>query len=408
MGLVAGGGLAINMRTRGGTRVSIFRKEREFDELFNQHGQRLEWLDPAEFFLNDLRTAARQWCAHICATEYAPDRQEIYLDLLDNPAVNAYATIQTYDFIAINRGSVDTLLGVFGQLLSHPSSWSHVGDAKLEQEERAVGPNFFHPGPHTKLGHIVPLCAQRQHFTVNLTTLAFHFLVMHEIGHLRNGHLDMLQKLGVQGLAEISSLRLEPPVDPLLRQALEIDADAYAASRAIEFAIQRTCIDPGAPVPAAEAFGQAYGGDARALHTLAYAVYVFFRIFVHNDPAPESFDTSRHPPSWIRLRCIFDNFCAVVDELTGGRVSQEAFCDYAFEAIVDAEESIARISSRPVDLSWAMAAFDPDSSHLAATGYLGRVSVEWAAIHRELELWTRERCRGAEGDLPGDLRERRS
>jgi hypothetical protein len=401
------GGFVVNIRSTTGIRVSIFRKEREFDGLFKEHGKRLEWLGPAEFFLNDLRSAARQWCAHICATEYDPDQQEIYLDLLDNPTVNAYANIQTYDFIAINRGSVDTFLGVFGQLLSHPSSWSRVGDAKLEQEGRAVGPNFFHPGPHTELGHIVPLCAQRQHFTVNLTTLAFHFLVMHEIGHVRNGHLDMLQNLGVQGLAEITSARMESPIDPLLRQALEIDADAYAASRSIEYAIQRTCIDPGALVPAAEAFGHAYGDDERALRTLAYAIYVLFRIFVHGDPALDNFVTSRHPPSWIRLRCIFDNFCSVVGELTGRRVSQETFCDYVFESIVDAEESIARISRRSVDLSWAMAAFDPDNSHVAATGYLGRVSDEWGAIHRELELWRRDRCRGAAGDLAGDPRGRR-
>jgi hypothetical protein len=382
--------------------VSIFRKEREFDELFKEHGQRLEWLGPAESFLKDLRSAARKWCAHICAAEYAPDRPEIYLDLLDNPAVNAYANIQTYDFIAINRGSVDTLLGVFGQILSHPSTWSRVGDSTLEQDDRAVGPNFFHPGLHTKLNHIVPICAQRQHFTVNLTTLAFHFLVMHEIGHLRNGHLDMLQKLGVQGLAEISSPRMESPVDPLLRQALEINADAYAASRSIGFALTRTCIDPGASEPAADAFSHAYGDHERGLHTLAFAIYVLFRILVHGDLVPGSFESGRHPPSWIRLRCIFDNFSVVVGELTGGRVSQKAFCDYAFEAIVEAEKSIASISRRPPDLRWAVAAFDPDSSHVAATGYLASVSEKWATIRRELELWRRESRRGAEGELRSD------
>lgn len=358
--------------------------EREFDSLFEKYGQRLEWLDPHETFIRDLRSAARQWCDQTVSTEYRRNDRKIYLDLVESRAVNACANSATDDFIAINRGTVDTLLGVFGHLISHPSTWTRVGSPQAESVDRALGPSLFLPSSETTLRHIVPRCVQRQHFTVNLTTLAFHFLVMHEVAHLRNGHVDMLKNLGIQELSEVGSSQ-EPTGDSLLRQTLEVDADSYAAAKSLGFAIERVGVVAGEDGPAAGAFRDAYGDYERALHTLAVSIFLLFRIFAPRDGPIENVGMGTHPPSWLRLRC---TYCAVgeaVGKITAGRVSSEQFFDYAADAIVEVEEAIAKISSRSVDLRWAMAAFDEESVTVTAAGYLDEVSKKWREIRPELD-----------------------
>jgi hypothetical protein len=310
------------------------------------------------------------------------------LDFLENPTVNAHATILTHDYIGIHRGTADTLLGIFGQILSHPSSWRCVGNPKAEMEERATGASFFSPGSERTLCHVVPRCPQRQHFTVNLSSLAFYFLVMHEVGHLRNGHLDVLKNSGIRELTEINPSN-EFTRDPLLRQTLEIDADAYAADKSIGFAIERIGIKADGGSPAVGAFHDAYADYERALRTLAFAVYVLFRIFGTRDYPAESIGTATHPLSWLRLRITFQVIGDLVARATNGLVRPEQFYDYAFESIVEAEESIAMISARPVDLHWVKAAFDPDGSQTSVAAHLAQITEKWAEIRPVLCLFRR-------------------
>jgi hypothetical protein len=274
--------------------MSIDQKEKEC--LFKKHGGRLECFDPSQTFLSDLISAARQWCAQTVSAESERSGRRICLDLFDNATVNAHATNYTHDYIALNREAVDTLLGSFGQLLPHPSSLQSSGNPAPDLEDLAVGPNFFSLGSERTLCHIVPRCSQRQHFTVNLTSMALYFLVMHEVGHLRNGHVDLLMNLGVCELPEITSRNVFAGERPL-RQTLEIDADASAAAKSMGFAIERVAIQGKTDSPGAGALRDAHSDHERALHTLALAVYVLFRVFEPSDHPPDSIGTATHPPS---------------------------------------------------------------------------------------------------------------
>jgi hypothetical protein len=359
--------------------VSLDRKEREFDALFKDHGRRVDLVGSIHPLLNSLREAGRDWCAHMVETEYGQTDRSIYLDIVDNPSINAIAKVFSHDYIAVHSGALQALLGVLFQMLSHPALFAQVGDCTEESVQRAIGPNPFSGHEAHSVQWTLPRNEARREFAVNLATVAFVFLVMHEIGHLRNGHVDLLKTMGMAELAEIRSA-CPSSADPLLRHTLEIDADCYALTRCTGFVLDRFQIDLGEDSPFTRAFRCAFGTREHAVHTLFFAMYLLFRLF---DPHTLIGDDrlSSHPAPGLRFSAGFHIMAHSVLKTTSGEIGVHRLYRGAAKAMVDVERALAAISSREVDIGWAHAAFNEER----AIGLMADVDRKWAEIRSQLD-----------------------
>jgi hypothetical protein len=77
-----------------------------------------------------------------------------------------------------------------------------------------------------------------------------------------------------------------------------------------------------------------------------------------------------------------------VAKITSNRIRPEQFYAYMFKAIVEAEETIAFISARPVDMHWVTLAYDPDMPTSIST-FLAQVTEKWSQIRPDLSLFKR-------------------
>jgi hypothetical protein len=145
-------------------------------------------------------------------------------------------------YIGVHSGAVFLTHDLFLRMLSHPEILPRIGNASAER----VGPwhsqglmtdysklSIGRPAGCT-LDAIAPRDPTRREFAYYLARIAMDFIVFHEFGHIRNGHCRYVSAL--KGNSFISEGVLSAGagasngIDPLTRQVIELDADAFAAN----------------------------------------------------------------------------------------------------------------------------------------------------------------------------------
>lgn len=151
-----------------------------------------------------------------------------YVDVSDDEAIQAMAfREEDRDFLAIMRGAITSVNWLFAALLAWPSVMPEVGDTSqlLEPVPIAELPKTADDlPPRSILQDPARLLAASA-----LAVLAKDFLIFHEIAHLWRAHC---RKIGqATGRAVIREAGTgSASADMLLAQALEVDADSWAAS----------------------------------------------------------------------------------------------------------------------------------------------------------------------------------
>ena len=150
---------------------------------------------------------------------------EIYFDYIDNPEFNALATIsEDYEFITLFSGTVFHLYRIYFAFMSDPLVLPLHGKSQDERISDDVinsilSDSFISQQPKDKLRLVI---AQ------NLALITCLLIVTHEIGHIANCHIKLLQtQYGIKVYEEL-------PVSPLnnfrndLFHAFEWEADEYS------------------------------------------------------------------------------------------------------------------------------------------------------------------------------------
>jgi len=255
--------------------------------------------------------AAGEHASRLIATATANDtlHPPIYVDHFVSTELNAIAyPFETSFCILLSTGSWLKLFRVFSGLLSVPSVATQIGDSSAETELNVARAEV--DPLKASLANIVmptrePVNAVRNRAADYLTTIAMEILILHELGHVRNGHLLIAPQ--VQPLTEIEPLPGES--DKVMRQTLEWDADSHATvhamNRLLEFYLdfeQATTVghlDPS--IIDTKVMDALYGSERRALATYILATYVLFRFMGPAAWAPQSLWWFNHPPAIVRL-----------------------------------------------------------------------------------------------------------
>src|ERR1700722_8537438 len=158
--------------------------------------------------------------------------RQVRLVFVDSSCVNASALkTSSSDYIVIRRGLVEVIYGVMLLIMSSPSIFPEVGDPSAEQEPEATFTTGFPRFPllrknstHGSIAVHRPANIARGAFAIEMAYTALRFALLHELGHIYAGHLELLGSLGLPAhIAEVGALGLSPQ-PPRLRQVLEVDA----------------------------------------------------------------------------------------------------------------------------------------------------------------------------------------
>lgn len=131
-------------------------------------------------------------------------RKKIYFFFVDDQTINAFATnINNIDVVGINIGVLTTLYDFYNKVV----------DDKLFPE-------------------IIGNDEERKNLIFRLQVMSFHYIICHELGHLYNGHIGFRRMNLMQ---EIVNFNQNDRSEIIFRKTLELDADAFAMNRMLEF-----------------------------------------------------------------------------------------------------------------------------------------------------------------------------
>lgn len=214
----------------------------------------------------------------------------------------------------------------------------------------------------------------RQRLARALFDVAADFLLMHELGHLRNGHVALLQqRAGVRPYREFpydAADRLEIPE----AEAMEFDADGFAIQKVFERVHREN--------PFAE-FTEGLLHDHRLATDGAYtaswyfawfAVYSAFRLF---DEALEISETPHmQPPAALRQACLLPTIAALASANGWSALSVQQWVNFATDAGLEAERTVTSLRGMKPDArgylaAWSGAAFERLGHYLETWKHLG-------------------------------------
>lgn len=144
--------------------------------------------------------------------------------IVNTAAIGGFACVseEDIDFIGIHFGTISLVSAIFTRMLSNPNILPDVGDTSLEAN---AGYTHFIPAKEdlALFSPCRPACRVRSAFSKHLTLTGLDFIFGHEITHITNGHLSVINQT-----RHPDQEKRRPALSPLENQAIELDADIGA------------------------------------------------------------------------------------------------------------------------------------------------------------------------------------
>lgn len=243
----------------------------------------------------------------------------IYVDTVDEMQFNAVAYADdSFEFVGINAGVAVILPLIANWLLCQPEAFKKIGDSSQEIKPAQFDGNIIrYSGKASTMPdslwpkHIgLPKDPARKHFVTYLITVAWDFLLFHELAHITRCHLPYMS-----GLSETPSCSwLEMGNSGMtkeeyqIRCALEIDADGVAG-RILAGAPRLNGLDKAREI----AFGKGNKGVSKwnweeSFKTWLYPIGFLFQIMAIIDYSDEITAPHRtHPHPDIRMQVLLNS-----------------------------------------------------------------------------------------------------
>jgi hypothetical protein len=294
-------------------------EEAIFNMLFSDKGSYIDtnkgprldaWDDDIVLFnrlLGDLSTCVKEITS---AYSSIPD---IKIGLIDAPLVGA--SVNRYKgsyYIAMYKGTYIILQSMFARILTLNNSFVNYGKAHEEEPSKLYNPHIRNIEQLRLQDVYLPDIKDidRAELSVFLTFLAMRYLILHETGHILNGHLDLKCKItsSMNWTDLLSNSSDTNSLSPIHSQVLEYDADAFAANASLRYVMQIFYEQ----TPESEAFLKYYRNEYFVnkfsnykfeqivfLHT--FACLCTFRLFTDLPVSQEKLSKLKYCPPIIRM-----------------------------------------------------------------------------------------------------------
>jgi hypothetical protein len=288
---------------------------------------------------------------------------------------NAFAQRTSKDVICIYSATVRTMWSLCNAVMTIRDIFPWIDDIDQLGDNQAPpvkGELFFIQQRSSASEEIEP---RRRKLAAALFDVAMDFALMHEVGHLWNGHVDLFhQKAGVRPLQEMH-FDENSDLDLAAAQALEFDADSFAIQKIFARAFRENQFSEFSDALLKDHKLPLDGEHTATWFFTWFAVYAFFRLF---DEACEAAAVSQraHPPAALRQACLLSTVAAVGQRQGWSKLAMTHWTAVATEAGLEAEKAICRLRRIGFDgnrylSAWEGAAFDQIETYLQTWDVLG-------------------------------------
>jgi hypothetical protein len=203
------------------------------------------------------------------------------------------------------------------------------------------------------------------------------FVLMHEVAHLWNGHVDFLhQSFGPVPYREMRLVEATG-LDLAVAQALEFDADSFAVQKVFARTYRENPFAEFAPGLLKDHKVPLDGDLTASWYFTWFTIYILFRAF-DESCAVSGIETRPHPPAALRLACLLPTVASVCARQGWSKLDIEQWEVLASEAALEAEGAFCRWRRTAVDTeafrsAWDGRAFDVIEYHLRTWDRLGPI-----------------------------------
>lgn len=356
-------------------------KQRAFRDAMFPHGR---WLNEESVDrdqradLDFFRREAEGYFAEVNNSAVTSQPIDVNFGFLRPTDLNACAVVRLgKDYIGVNQGVLRVLRHVFHQWLAFPTVLPDVGDASRE----VAPPKLARlPSSADGLDRLVrtPVDPSRRAYAELLVRFTYHWITAHEFAHLRFGHVHFIGKRAQLAVLEAKSGSVQPGIDALTHQTLEMDADSGAIAHCATLALS---LGSGRRQMPRE-FASLLPDEESALRAMSIAIYSFNRVFYGAVTDLATLGQGTHPPAPIR-----NNWMIAALNEHFPKIGREDLRDrYAYEiaatAAVDVEKAV-----RDTTQNWRPAHLENLASVLTSeegNELTRRVLDRWDVIRPEL------------------------
>jgi len=316
------------------------------------------------------------------ADEYAaPDGVDF--GFAEHREFNAFAQRSSKDVICIYSATVRAMWSLCNAVMTIREIFPWIDDVDRLGENSAPPPKgelFFVQQMSPASGEIEPI---RRRLAAALFDVAMDFALMHEVGHLWNGHVDLLNReIGPLPLREMRPGEAKG-FDLAEAQALEFDADSFAAQKVFARAYRENQFKEFSEGLLKDHRLPLDGDHTATWYFTWFAIYAFFRLF---DEACAAADLQNRPQPRAALRqaCLLSTVAAVCDRQGWSKLTMPNWEVLATAAGLEAEGAICRLRRVALDANafrsaWEGPAFDQIEAYLQS----------WDVLAPRLKLFKR-------------------
>jgi hypothetical protein len=288
---------------------------------------------------------------------------------------NAFAQRTSKDMICIYAATARTMWSWCNAVMSIREAFPWIDDIDRLGENSAPPPKgdlFFVREPSPTSEEIEPI---RRKLAAALFDVAMDFALMHEVGHLWNGHVDLLHQQS--GPRPFQEMRLIDAGGLELgeAQALEFDADSFAIQKVFARAYRENQFKEFSEGLLKDHRLPADGDHSATWFFTWFAIYGFFRLF---DEACAAADIQRRPqaPAALRQACLLSTVAAVAQRQGWSSLTMPHWATLASSAGLEAEKATCRLRRVGLDAqsflsAWEGPGFDQIEIYLQTWDALG-------------------------------------
>lgn len=275
--------------------------DRSIKKLGGRYKLETEKRDPT--YLLFCRDIGLEIINHMKKSYSLPD---IHLDFIDNDkSFNAVAFKREKSyFIGINTETVNRLHIFFKYIMSFPEVLSSIGNSKNEIAPKNIDLNNFNR-------IIEPKDKFRMDYSEQLLNSALQFLILHELGHIINGHVDLIEEWsGIPFISEMADTAEKSDISKLDFQTLEFDADSFATN----IGLQIIFIQYKTKEQLQEHVQPFFKSLEDAIFLWSFSTYAIFRFLDTNKYDFNGLDNYLHPYPGIRQHSVLDNIYSILED----------------------------------------------------------------------------------------------
>lgn len=353
-----------------------------FEKAMQKYGGRLDFSthspDPAyihfkgqaEGYLSKVRSVS-------------PALPDVHFDYVISSSLQAWAFIvEKQPFIAMASGSLYLFQLVFNRMLADRAVLTVFGDAQKEAANLPLYTDIMGDANRlidTTVGFIPPRDPVRDVCVQILTQFAFDFLLMHEYGHLANGHVGLLNDVNcthlISEFVQANDAGFNP-LSPLDMQTFEMDADSFATHMGLRKLFEIVKKVDRLPEP----YCALLADPERALYLWLFATHTVIRLFDVARFTQQQYESASHPPARVRqIQHMGTTRLHLSDVYKSPTLV--SYYDHSGRDVVSAVESaFSKISGQSIDTEGIRRALDT-----WVNDRYGMILNNWAVLRPQLE-----------------------